>query len=169
MTRALLFSRTTSAWRTSSRNAALPSGLARSMHTPRLLRFISLKYMARCHGWRCWSCVGPTHTSARVAGRVAHSILTLSAPRSARNRPATGPAQFVVTSTIFSPSNGARPATAGRSLGGGAHVVGQHVLAVEHRGDGDAQQLTELDDLGHGLVGRPVGHGGEDPVHVRPP
>ena len=59
MTRALLFSMTTSADLTSSRNAARPSGLARSMQTPRLLRFISLKYMARWWGWRWRSWIGP--------------------------------------------------------------------------------------------------------------
>ena len=86
------------------------------MQTPRLLRFISLKYMARWWGWRWRSCFGPTHTRARVAGRVCHSTLMLSAPRSARNRPATGPAQFVVTSMMRTPSSG-RPVGVGTARG----------------------------------------------------
>src|SRR5262245_65932883 len=76
------------------------------MHTPRLLRFISWKYSARWWAWRCRSPLGPGHTRARVAGRVAHSTLMLSEPRPARKRPATGPAQFVVTSRMRIPCSG---------------------------------------------------------------
>src|SRR3954468_12748623 len=132
MTRALLFSSTTSAVFTSSKNAARPSGLLMSRQTPRLLRFISLKYMARCQDWRCKSWCGPTQTNARVAGRVAHSTLMLSAPRSARNRPATGPAQFVVTSMMRIPSSGARPPV----LAGTAAAAGDVVVAGDGSGVG---------------------------------
>ena len=74
---------------------------------------------------------GPAQISARVAGRVAHSTLTLSAPRSARKRPATGPAQFVVTSMTRSPASGrvrGRPATSAAAdapAGGGAGVLAE--------------------------------------------
>ena len=118
------------------------------MHTPRLLRFISLKYIARWCAWRCRSRLGPTHTSARVAGRVAHSTLIESAPRSARNRPATGPAQFVVTSMIRTPSSGGRrsatraaPGSGGRASSGGVDAPSPTAGAGPRRRAGVPENL----------------------------
>ena len=97
--------------------------------------------------------VGPTQTSARVAGRVAHSTLTLSAPRSARNRPATGPAQFVVTSMIRSPSSGGRRRASSRrrrlGAGGRRRRVGVRAerrrrAAAARRGGGEPVRLARV-------------------------
>ena len=64
-----------------------------------------------------------THASVRVAGFVCSSTLITSAPRSAKWRPAMGPAQFAVTSMKRSPASGPSPVVAAASGGGGAASV----------------------------------------------
>ena len=120
MARALKFSITTSASRTRSRNAARPASCLRSTATLFLLRCNFTKMALTFHG----SCSGGSPPSQPPSGRpprnsrgprpIGASIFTTSAPRSARVRVASGPAQTWVRSRMRSSRSGpsaiARPA-----------------------------------------------------------
>src|SRR5918911_5430003 len=93
------FSTTTSAWATRSRNSALPRSCLRSRPTLCLLRLMAMK-----------SAPSPstktTPTRRLSSPSPGRSILTTSAPRSAKSIVAYGPARYCVRSSTRAPASG---------------------------------------------------------------